>query len=144
MKLQVYFPHHFKAGNKFLFSLQCPGEFINNVLDLELLYDGTVHGNLHFYDICKSVNRVNIAYNNVGTILQIDEVTNTVVEISPAPLKGYSYIPYDFEIIGEFLRQNNIIPTWIDCNNTFGWHDEESGKWTGEMGKVRLTFLLCI
>ena len=138
----MYFPHHYKAGIKFSFSLQCPGEFINNVIELELLYDGTVRGNIHFYDLCKVVNRVNIAYNNFGKYLQIDNVTNTVVKTNPVPINGgSSYIPYDFEIIGEFLRQHNIIPTWIDSNFTFGWYDEESGKWTGEIGKVRLTLL---
>ena len=69
-------------------------------------------------------------------------MTNTVFERNPVPINGwYEYIPWDFEIIGEFLRQNNIIPTWIDSNDTWGWYDEESGKWTGEIGKVILTFL---
>ena len=65
-------------------------------------------------------------------------MTNTVVETNPVPIIGWdSYIPYNFEIIGEFLRQHNIIPNWIDSNSTFGWIDEESGKWTGEIGKVK-------
>ena len=145
LKFQVYFPHHFKAGIKFSFSLQCPGEFINNVLELELLCDGTGRGNVHFYDLCKVVNRVNIAYNNYYQYFNIDNATNTIVKDPPVPInEGYSLIPYDFEIIGEFLRQQNIIPTWIDCNFTYGWYDEESGNWTGEIGKVSLMFLLCI
>ena len=69
-------------------------------------------------------------------------MTKTVVETNPVPINGWSSsIPYDFEIIGEFLRQQNIIPTWINSNFTFGVYDEESGKWTGEIGKVILTFL---
>ena len=132
---------------KFSFSLQCPGEFINNVLELQLFLDETVHGNLHYYDLCKVVNPVNIAYNNLlssnnfGDInFQIDNTTNTLVEYKPVPINTY-FIPFDFEIIGEFLRQHNIKPNWIDCNYTNGWYDEELSKWTGDIGKVRLTFL---
>ena len=132
---------------KFSFSLQCPGEFINNVLELQLFLDETVRGNLHYYDLCKVVNPVNIAYNNLlssnnfGDInFQIDNTTNTLVEYKPVPINTY-FIPFDFEIIGEFLRQHNILPNWIDCNYTNGWYDEELSKWTGDIGKVRLTFL---
>ena len=143
MNLQVYFPHHFNAGIKFLFSLQCPGEFINDVLKLQLFYSGTVRGNLHFYDLCKVVNRVKIAY--INSTIQIDSATNTVIlppTHYPLPIKGWNaQISFDFEIIGEFLRYHNIIPTWIDCHYTFGWYDEESGKWTGEVGKVRIMYL---
>ena len=69
-------------------------------------------------------------------------VSNTLVKYKPAPIKGWeTYISHNFEIIGKFLRHYTIIPTWIDCRYTFGWFDEESGNWTGEIGKVRLTFL---
>ena len=138
----MYFPH-FSTGTKFSFCLQCPGEFINNVLNLQLFHDGTVRGNVQYYDLCKVVNYVNIAYNNWGYSFHIDNAINTLVESSPTPIKDlYSYIPQDFEIIGEFLRQHNIIPTWIDCNETFGWYDEEAGNWTGEIGKVRITITI--
>ena len=91
--------------------------------------------------MCKVVNYVNIAYNNYYSDFQIDNATNTIVETNLEPIDDESSIPYYFEVIGEFLRQHNIIPTWIDSNFTFGWYDEESGKWTGEIGKVRLTLL---
>ena len=136
MKLQVYFPHHFNAGIKFLFSLQCPGEFINNVLKLQLFHNGLVHGNVQYFDLCKVVSRVNIAYNNWGKF-RIDKVSNTLLEYKPAPMKERdSAISQSIEIIGSFLRLNNIVPTWIDCNMIFGHFDEESGKWIGEIGKV--------
>ena len=136
MSSQVYFPH-FTTGIKVSFSVQCPGEFINNVLNLQLFHDGTVRGHLHYYDLCKVVNRENIAYNDYDLDLRIDQVTNTLIEINPRPINGWSSsIPFEFEIIGEFLRQHNIIPNWIDCNYTYGWYDEEAGNWTGEIGKV--------
>ena len=91
--------------------------------------------------MCKVVNYVNIAYNNYYSDFQIDNATNTIVETNLEPIDDESSIPYDFEVIGEFLRQHNIIPTWIDCNYTFGWYDEELGKWTGEIGKVRIMYL---
>ena len=38
--------------------------------------------------------------------------------------------------IAEFVRQNNIMATWINCNQVFGYFDKELGKWNGEIGKV--------
>ena len=136
---QIYFPH-FKAGHKFSFNIQCPGEFINNVFDLQLLHHGEVHGNIHYYDLCKVLNYVNIAYNEFYNRLKIKE--NTLVDFPLNNIKGQqSVISLEFEIIGEFLTQNNIIPTWIHSNQIFGIIDEETGEFSGEMGYVRLTFL---
>ena len=140
---QVYFPN-FSTGIKFSFKLQCPGEFINNVLDLQLLHNGTVNGNVHYYDLCKVVNYVNIAYNNRAQMFNIDKVANTLVKFRPLPIKGKgglgTLISNHFEIVGEFLTQNNIVPTWIDALSTYGWFDEKTGKWTGEIGKVWYDF----
>ena len=52
----------------------------------------------------------------------------------------YTNIPYDFEILEKFFKNKNI--NWINCNYTFGWYDDESGRWTGAVGKVKKnTFL---
>ena len=52
-----------------------------------------------------------------------------------------SNIPYDFEILEVFF-ENKII-NWINCNYTWGWYDDETEKWTGAVGKVKMnTFLL--
>ena len=46
-------------------------------------------------------------------------------------------IPYDWEILGSFFSTHDIVPVWTDCHSTWGWYDEESGKWTGAVGTVR-------
>ena len=45
-----------------------------------------------------------------------------------------SRIPYDFEILEVFFENKNI--NWINCNYTWGWYDDETGRWTGAVGKV--------
>ena len=43
----------------------------------------------------------------------------------------------DYEILKSFFQNNYINPTWIDCNYTWGWFDNETGHWTGAVGKVK-------
>ena len=43
---------------------------------------------------------------------------------------------YDTEILSKFISNYNILVNWIDCNYTWGWFDDETGKWTGAVGQV--------
>ena len=52
------------------------------------------------------------------------------------PLKKYQAIMDPANVVAEFVRQNNIMATWINCNQVFGYKDKELGKWNGEIGKV--------
>ena len=52
-------------------------------------------------------------------------------------MAGWSNIPFDWEIIQPFLDHYSLTATWIDCNYTWGRLDEETGTWTGALGKVR-------
>ena len=80
----------------------------------------------------------NIAYNP-NNYFRIDYVTKWVMEFQMPHIKGTrSKMSYEFEILNPFLKQNNIIPNWINCRGRYGWFDEESGKWTGDIGKVCL------
>ena len=36
-----------------------------------------------------------------------------------------------------FFKNHDIVPVWINCHYTWGVYDEESGRWTGAVGKVR-------
>ena len=67
-----------------------------------------------------------------------------MVEYPANSVEGiYSNIPYDFEILEIFFKNKNVIVNWIYCNYTWGWFDDETGRWTGAVGKVKLnTFLL--
>ena len=59
-------------------------------------------------------------------------------------LNGLSRIPYDFEILETFFENRNInFINWINNNFTWGSYDNETGRWTGAVGKVEMnTFLL--
>ena len=83
---------------------------------------------------------INIAYNNDFGWFEI--VNNSMVEYQANIIEGeYSFIPYDFEILEKFFKNKNI--KWINCNHTWGWYDDETGRWTGAVGKViKNTFLL--
>ena len=51
----------------------------------------------------------------------------------------YSVMAYDWEILSKFFSIYNIEPTWVDCNGTYGWYDDELGtgwNYTGCMHKV--------
>ena len=79
---------------------------------------------------------------NIGHVWSEDVVNNSMVEY-PLNLKEGQYssisLPYDFEIIGSFLINYNIIVNkWIDCNDTAGIFDNGIGKWTGAVGQVKI------
>ena len=97
--------------------------------------DGSVSSKVRYSDICKDRFVANIAH-----VWSEDVVNNSMVEHPLYIIKGeYSYIPYHYEIIGSFLFNYNIIVNkWIDCNNTGGIIDSETGKWTGCMGQVKM------
>ena len=83
---------------------------------------------------------INIAYNDEPLMFEI--VNNSMVEYPAYIIEGeYSTIPYDFEILEKFFKNKNI--NWINCHSTWGWYDDETERWTGAVGKVKMnTFLL--
>ena len=144
---KLFFPHY-KTSIRYAFTLQCPNQ--DNQLTLSLLNDATVRGGIHYYDVCKVADSVTIAYNNDESIKSVSNAndvipkfefvpdTQTMKEYPVIPVNGwYSYIPRDWEIIKPFLDHYSLTPTWIDCQNTPGWFDKETGTWTGAVGKVR-------
>ena len=46
-----------------------------------------------------------------------------------------SYITFFWEILDSFFKNHNIIPTWT-ISRSYGWYDEELGKWTEMVGEV--------
>ena len=87
-------------------------------------------------DLCRE-KRVNIAYNNDPGAFEVDDETGEMVRYPGRYPVTLSYIPWDWDILATFFRYYNIVPVWINCHYTWGWYDEESGKWTGAVGKVR-------
>ena len=84
---------------------------------------------------------INVAYNNDHAFFEI--VNNSMVGYPAFVVDGdNSYIPYDFEILEHFFKSYVIAINWIDCNYTWGWYDDETGRWTGAVGKVRVKIYL--
>ena len=134
----MYYPHY-KNGIRYTltFTLQCPN--LDHQLTLSLLHDATVRGDIHYYDVCKVADPVTIAYNNEPSDnFEVDPETQTMEEFPVNPVKGWwSYIPDDWEIMKPFLDHYTLTPTWLDCDGIPGIFDEETGTWTGAVGKVR-------
>ena len=138
-------PQSFKLGT--IFHLMCPGqdEEYHKVI---ITKDGTVRGNLKYKDYCPHTKEaaepekqeINIAFNNDGIYFKVHNDTNTMKEFSLwwtlRESEKHPYISMDWEILRIFFDNYNINPTWINCNFTWGWFDEETGKWTGAVGKV--------
>ena len=77
---------------------------------------------------------INVAYNDNYGFFEI--ANNSMVEWHDfwMLLNGDSMLLYDFEIL-EIFFEDKII-NWINCNFTWGWYDDETGRWTGAVGKV--------
>ena len=85
---------------------------------------------------------INVAYNDEPGFFEI--VNNSMVEYLANIIEGEATnIASDFEILEIFFKSYVIAVNWIDCNYTWGWYDDETGRWTGAVGKVRVkTYLL--
>ena len=104
---------------------------------------GQLSHKLHFCFLnLKDSLSINVAHNNQYLFFEI--ANNSMVEYPAYIIKGeHSYNPYDFEILEIFFKSYVIAVNWIDCNYTWGWYDDETGRWTGAVGKVKMnTFLI--
>ena len=83
-----------------------------------------------YKEICSGEpKKVNLGYNNEPAILEVKN--NTLVHIPRKP-KNYMYgvyssLPYDWEVLSKFFSIHNIEPNWLDCNDTYGWYDDDLG-----------------
>ena len=96
---------------------------------------------MHVRDICqKQQHYATIAYNNDPGYFELDN-EGKMVEYPVNPVTGVrTNIPFDYEILSSFLNIYKITPTWINCNYTWGWFDEETGRWTGAVGQVIIKY----
>ena len=106
-----------------------------------IFLNGTTKNHLQYKDLCKEEHHVRIAYNNFPETFGIDKITNTMIEY-PKLTKNYGHIhdlgqiSQEYEMLKTFFSKFNIKPTWINCNYTWGWFDDETGHWTGAVGQV--------
>ena len=94
--------------------------------------------NRKIQDLCREPrHHVDIAYNFDPGMFEIEE-DGSVSKLEYEFRTGeFDYLPKDTEIMESFLENYHITPNWIDCNYTWGWFDEETGNWTGAVGKVK-------
>ena len=91
-----------------------------------------------YKEICSGEpKKVNLGYNNDYDILKVEN--NTLMPYPPlgAHFPGErSTLSYNWEVLSKFLALYNIEPNWLDCGFSWGWYDEDKGRWTGCVGKV--------
>ena len=112
--------------------------------------NGSVTNNVKYQNLCVERFAINVAYNNDPPHFEVEN--NSMVD--PRVRYGYyhgkyvghdSIISEDDEILSKFFLNHNIIVNWINCYFTWGWFDDEKGKWTGAVGKVNTySVLSCI
>ena len=102
--------------------------------------NGTTKDDLQFKDLCQEEHEVLIAYNNEEDFFGIDNISNSMVEYPHWFLMvgDYGKLSDDYELLKSFFSKFNIKPTWINCNYTWGWFDDETGHWTGALGQVEI------
>ena len=88
-------------------------------------------------EVCGEKKReVRIAYNQYNQYdgrFEVDNVTNTMVEFPVADLPIYAY---EWERLSSFFQTYNLSPVFYDCNDTWGWLDEDTGLWNGAVAMV--------
>ena len=121
------------------FVMTCPGMSHSSTFTLHMRDNGGVDDGKVWGDLCRE-KRVNIAYNNYysSEFFEVNDETGEMVKTPVDPRNWNNYIPYDWEILDSFFINHDIVPVWINCYSTWGWYDQESGKWTGAVGKVNI------
>ena len=76
-----------------------------------------------------------MAYNNYRNVFELDE-NNKMVEYQwnrDFP-NGFNAQP----ILQSFFDKHNLIPSWTDCEGTWGGLNKTTGIWNGALGEVSL------
>ena len=126
----------------------CPGEN-EKYYKVFMSRDGTEARNLSYHHYCAETkeyaelkkHQTKIVYINNFMWFHVYNDTNTMREYilywTLREVKNNPTIPYDWEILKIFFDNYNIEPYWISNDNGItGLIDEETGKWTGSLGKV--------
>merc|ERR1711978_14519 len=117
------------------FVMTCPGMSHSSTFTLHMRDSGEVDDGKVWGDLCRE-KRVNIAYNNYKRYFELDDETGEMVKYPG--LDGLDgVISHDWQILDSFFSNYDIVPVWTNYHYTWGWYDEEAGKWTGAVGKVR-------
>ena len=116
-----------------IFYFQCPGNFSYSH-KLLLTADGRVSRPMK--GVCAENREVRIAFNQFPGTIEVDNVTNTVVEYSLSD-KWRHDEAYEWETLSSFFLTYNLSPVFYDCNETWGWFNEDTGLWNGAVAMVK-------
>ena len=109
------------------FQFKCSGDSVNQLNNKLVLKHGRV--NRPIEDVFKE-KIVMVAYNDEPCIFEINNDTMVTYPWGERDAKGQIY---DHAILSAFL---DLRPMWQDNNYTWGWFDEDTGKWTGAVDMV--------
>ena len=123
-----------------LVKLFCPGKYHQLPIKL-MIKNGQISNNVKYQDECVERFAVSVAYNHDPWFFEVENNSMVNIRDKYGYLHGdnvgvYSQISDADEILSIFFENHNIIVNWIDCNYTWGWFDDETGKWTGAVGQV--------
>ena len=109
----------------------------NTKFTLHMRDNGMVDNGKRWDDLCEKT--IDVAYRNAPYfgVWNYKIVRFHTKPVHPATGIS-SYIPYDYEIIKTFLQIHKIFPYWINCGWEDSVYDADTGKWTGQVGKVRV------
>ena len=109
----------------------------NTKFTLHMRDNGMVDNGKRWDDLCEKT--IDVAYRNAPYfgVWNYKIVRFHTKPVHPATGIS-SYIPYDYEIIKTFLQIHKIFPYWINCGWEDSMYDADTGKWTGQVGKVRV------
>ena len=102
---------------------------------LLLLKNATVNWNLGFHNVCKEKHAV-VAYNNQQGWFEVSN-TGNMVKLPVKPYVGYNNMAWEYEIQRAFFETNNIQPTWLNANLTWGTLNYTTGQWSGAVGMIQ-------
>ena len=113
----------------------CPGYALSVPHNrLLLLKNATVNWNLRFDDVCIK-KHVYVAYTNYA--IEISNTTGEMVKWPVMPFVYYYNMAHEWEIQEVFFATNNIQPTWLSVNSTFGTLNYTTGQWSGAVGMIQ-------
>ena len=129
-----------EVGNETLFKVFCPGQYGSFPHKLKMYQNGSIHNDIKYQDICSDMFVTNVAYTYIW-------VVNSTMRTDPYPhpylphalwIGARTQIPYTYEILLPFFKNNNIFAIGINCNGKFGSYDFENETFSGCMGKVEI------
>ena len=80
--------------------------------------------------MCKE-RHVTVAYNNYPNVFWVSDITGKMVEYPKDRVVTHWNMAREWEIQVAFFETNNVKPTWLNANYTYGTLNYTTGQWSG-------------